>query len=73
MEISQLPKPNFIAIDEGWGAFDFNNINNVGTIFDYLITRFDTVINISHLQNIREHCKFHLNLVKDKDGFSCIA
>lgn len=73
MEISQLPKPNFIAIDEGWTSFDFNNLHNVGTIFDYLKARFEMVINISHLQNIREHCGHQLNLVKDKDGFSCVA
>lgn len=73
MEISQLPKPNFIAIDEGWTSFDFNNLHNVGVIFDYLKARFEMVINISHLQNIREHCGHQLNLVKDKEGFSCVA
>jgi DNA repair exonuclease SbcCD ATPase subunit len=73
MEISQLPKPNFIAIDEGWTSFDFNNIHNVGEIFEYLSSRFDIVINISHLQSIREHCTYHINLVKDRDGYSCVA
>jgi len=72
MEISQLPKPNFIAIDEGWTSFDFNNLHNVGVVFDYLVSKFDFVINISHLQSIREHCHYHLNLKKDKEGFSCI-
>lgn len=72
MEISQLPKPNFIAIDEGWTSFDFNNLHNVGIVFDYLVNKFDFIINISHLQSIREHCHYHLNLKKDKDGFSCI-
>ena len=73
MEISQLPKPNFIAIDEGWTSFDFNNLHNVGVIFDYLKARFEMVINISHLQSIREHCGHQLNLVKDKEGFSCVV
>lgn len=73
MEISQLPKPNFIAIDEGWTSFDNENINNVGTIFDYLKGRFELVISISHLQNIREHCGHHLNLQKDAHGYSYVA
>jgi DNA repair exonuclease SbcCD ATPase subunit/DNA repair exonuclease SbcCD nuclease subunit len=73
MEISQLPKPNFIAIDEGWTSFDNENINNVGTIFDYLKSRFELVISISHLQNIREHCGHHLNLQKDAHGYSYVA
>lgn len=72
LDISLLPKPNFIAIDEGWTSFDYQNINNVKTIFDFLTNKFDFVISISHLQSIREHCNYQINLEKDADGFSKI-
>ena len=50
---SKKCKPNFIAIDEGWGAFDHTNINNVGEIFDYMRKWYDKVIIISHIEELR--------------------
>ena len=73
LDISQLPKPNFIAIDEGWTSFDYQNINNVRTIFDFLIQKFDFVLSISHLSQIKEHCQHQIHLKKDKDDFSVIC
>ena len=70
LEISQLPKANFMAIDEGWNAFDYNNINNVRSIFEFLETKFDFIISISHIQSIKQYCKTHINLSKDDKGFS---
>ena len=43
LDISNLPKINFLAIDEGFSAFDTHNINNVGQILDYLKTKFDFI------------------------------
>ena len=72
ISISQLPKPNFIAIDEGWTSFDYQNINNVTNIFDILRNNFDFIISISHLSQIKEHCNEHIHLKKDTSGFSKI-
>lgn len=73
MEISQLPNPNFMAIDEGWGCFDNENIANMDVILDYLGQRFDFLLTISHLQVIRQHCDIQITLRKDADGFSCVT
>jgi DNA repair exonuclease SbcCD ATPase subunit len=70
LHISQLPKPNFIAIDEGWTSFDYNNINNVRNIFDILKGEFDFILSISHLSQIREHCDSQLHLKKNSNGYS---
>ena len=70
LEISQLPKANFMAIDEGWNAFDYNNINNVRSIFEFLESKFDFIISISHIQSIKQYCKTQINLSKDDKGFS---
>lgn len=72
LDISLLPKPNFIAIDEGWAAFDNKNIHNVKNIFDFLASKFDFILSISHIQSIREHCEHQINLEKDSDGYSKI-
>jgi DNA repair exonuclease SbcCD ATPase subunit len=73
MEISQLPNPNFMAIDEGWGCFDNENIANMDVILDYLGQRFDFLLTISHLQVIRQHCDIQITLRKDAEGFSCVT
>lgn len=72
LDISQLPKPNFMAIDEGWNSFDYNNINNVRIIFDFLVQKVDFVLSISHVQSIRQHCDSHISLDKDNYGYSII-
>ena len=72
IHISQLPKPNFIAIDEGWTSFDYQNINNVRIIFDFIVKQFDFVLSISHLSQIKEHCNNQIHLKKNKEGFSKI-
>lgn len=72
LNISLLPKPNFMAIDEGWTAFDVNNISNVRNIFDYLKSRYTFILSISHLQTIKSDCDMQISLVKDKEGYSKI-
>lgn len=72
INISNLPKPNFLFIDEGWSCFDGNNINNVGLIFDYLKNKFDFILTISHLQELRQHLNQHIILKKEK-GWSHVS
>lgn len=72
LELSNLPKINFIAIDEGWSSFDTHNINNVSLILDYLTSKFDFVLTISHLIQIKEHCDMQISLRRDDRGFSKI-
>ena len=69
IKISNLPKANFLAIDEGWSNFDYENMNNVGMIMDYLRGEFDFVILVSHLQSMREETDQQINInVEKKTG-----
>jgi len=69
IKISNLPKANFLAIDEGWSNFDYENMNNVGMIMDYLRGEFDFVILVSHLQTMREQTDLQINInVEKKTG-----
>ena len=72
LDISNLPKLNFMAIDEGWSCFDTTNLNNVGQILDYLKTKFDYILTISHLTEIKQYCDTIISLRKDEKGFSRI-
>jgi len=70
-KISNLAKPNFIAIDEGFGSFDVENISNVGIILEYLKTQFDFIIIISHLEALKSSVDYSVE-VKQINGFSKI-
>jgi DNA repair exonuclease SbcCD ATPase subunit len=72
LDMSNLPKINCMAIDEGWSCFDNTNLNNVGQILDYLKTKFDFILTISHLTEIKQHCDTIISLRKDDNGFSKI-
>ena len=53
LKISNLSKPNFMIIDEGFGSFDANNLNSLKSIFNYLKEKFQFVIIITHLDQIK--------------------
>ena len=54
INVSALPRPNFIAIDEGWGSLDSEHISSVVNLFEYLRTKFDFSIIISHVDSMRD-------------------
>jgi|21_taG_2_1085346.scaffolds.fasta_scaffold00066_4 DNA repair exonuclease SbcCD ATPase subunit len=54
VSVSNLPKPNFLAIDEGLGNLDSENLNSMFMLFDYLKTQFDFLLIISHLEAVRD-------------------
>lgn len=53
LSLSMLPKPNFIMIDEGFGAFDADNLGSVNLLLEYLRAEFETVIIISHIDLLK--------------------
>jgi DNA repair protein SbcC/Rad50 len=48
MEIANIPLPNFMVIDEGLSAFDYENSQKIPQLFDYLKEIFDFVLVVSH-------------------------
>ena len=71
INVSALPRPNFIAIDEGWGSLDSEHISSVVNLFDYFRTKFDFSIIISHVDSMRDMVD-NLIEVNKTNGFSQI-
>jgi DNA repair exonuclease SbcCD ATPase subunit len=71
INVSALPRPNFIAIDEGWGSLDAEHISSVINLFEYLRTKFDFSIIISHVDSMRDMVD-NLLEVNKIEGFSHI-
>ena len=64
INVSNLPSPNFLVIDEGFGTLDTDNLSNMKGAFDYLKTRFDSVFIISHLDTIKDFMDYLLPINK---------
>jgi DNA repair exonuclease SbcCD ATPase subunit len=71
INVSALPRPNFIAIDEGWGSLDAEHIASVVNLFDYFRTKFDFSIIISHVDSMRDMVD-NLIEVNKQNGYSQI-
>ena len=70
INVSNLPCPNFLVIDEGFGTLDTDNLSNMKGAFEYLKTRFDSVFIISHLDTIKDFMDYLLPVNVGEDGFS---
>lgn len=54
IKITNLPKPDFIAIDEGLGVLDSTNLNSMHTLFTHIKDVFRFSLIISHIDVVRD-------------------
>ena len=54
INISSLPRPNFLAIDEGFGVLDSDKLTSIYSLFDYLKSQFSFLLVISHIDSMRD-------------------
>ena len=71
MSVSNLPMCNFLAIDEGWGTMDSDNLNSVYNLFQYLKTQFQFTLIVSHIDTMRDAVDTLLE-IKKEEGFSSV-
>lgn len=72
INISNLPRPNFIAIDEGFGCADADNLSSMNSLFSILKDKFDFMFVISHLDSMKDMVDHTLE-IKKEHGFSKIT
>ena len=71
INICNLPRPNFLVIDEGFGTLDADNLSSLFMMMQYLKTQFDFIWMISHLEQMRDIVDGLIEIKKD-NGFSKI-
>jgi DNA repair exonuclease SbcCD ATPase subunit len=71
INVSNLPRPNFLVVDEGFGALDADNMGTMHSLFDFLKSNFEFIIIISHLDAMRDMVDKQLE-VRKENGFSKI-
>jgi DNA repair exonuclease SbcCD ATPase subunit len=54
INVSSLPRPNFLAIDEGFGVLDSEKLTSIYSLFNYLKTQFTFLLIISHIDSMRD-------------------
>ena len=64
MNVSNLPRSNFLAIDEGWGTMDSENLNSVAQLFQYLKSQFQFTFVVSHIESMRDFVDTLLEIKK---------
>jgi DNA repair exonuclease SbcCD ATPase subunit len=67
IKITNLPKPDFIAIDEGLGVLDSSNLNSMHTLFTYMKDIFRFSLVISHIDVVRDMVDNILTIDKKED------
>ena len=72
INVSNLPRPNFLAIDEGFGNLDSGNLNSIFSLFDYLKLNFDFMIVISHIDLMKDATDNLLEITQTK-GYSHVV
>jgi DNA repair exonuclease SbcCD ATPase subunit len=72
MNVSNLPKPNFLIVDEGFGTLDNEHLNSMQNLFNSLKTHFDFILIISHLDNARDMVD-NLIEIKKEDNYSYVS
>tara|TARA_R110001583_G_scaffold3293_20_gene21341 strand:- start:266 stop:3421 length:3156 start_codon:yes stop_codon:yes gene_type:complete len=70
--VSNLPRPNFLAIDEGFGNLDSGNLNSIFSLFDYLKLNFDFMLVISHIDIMKDATDNLLEISQNK-GYSHVV
>ena len=71
INVCNLPRPNFLVIDEGFGTLDSEYMQSLYMLFTYLKTQFDFVMIISHIDTLRDVVD-NLIEIKKVNGFSYI-
>ena len=71
INICNLPRPNFLVIDEGFGTLDSDNLSSLFMMMQYLKTQFDFIWVISHLEQMRDIVDGLIE-IKKINGFSRI-
>ena len=70
-EITSLPRPSFLAIDEGFGVLDTDNLLSMGKMFEFLKTRYNYLLIITHIESMKDLVEKRINVQKI-NGYSTI-
>lgn len=63
--MATMPKPNFIVLDEIIGTIGSDNLPNVKKLFDRILSNYNFIIHITHMENIYDWHDMTITVVKN--------
>lgn len=72
LNASNLPKSNFMIIDEGFGVLDADHLHSMQILFNLLKSYFDCILIVSHLDTTRDMVD-NLIEIRKEDGYSRVS
>ena len=71
-DMSTIPKSSILVLDEVWGRVSKENYDNMKNLITKIAQSYDTMILISHLDEIRDWCQNHI-VVRKENNVSTLA
>jgi DNA repair exonuclease SbcCD ATPase subunit len=65
--VSNLPKPTFLAMDEGFSVLDADNLASMSTLFSLLKNNFDFILIISHLDTLKDVVDKRIEIIQNNN------
>lgn len=62
--LSQMSKPQFMVIDEGFGALDSQHMSEIGRVLNYLRSKYQFILLITHIDSIKDELDQQLEIKK---------
>ena len=70
--VSNVTRPNFLAIDEGFGSLDSDHLNSLISILNFIKTKFDFILIITHINELKGQGDYLIDIKKLNNGDSHI-
>lgn len=71
--VSNVARPNFLAIDEGFGCLDSDHLSSLTSVLNFIKTKFDFILIITHINELKSQGDYYIHIKKlnnsDKDSY----
>ena len=66
-DMSTIPRCNFLIFDEILGRVAKENYDNIKHLIEKILTGYDFIINITHLDDFKDFCEYHITVTKENN------
>ena len=66
-DMSTIPKNNFLVFDEILGRVAKENYDNIKHLIEKILSSYDFIINITHLDDFKDFCDYHITVTKENN------
>ena len=66
-DMSTIPRNNFLVFDEILGRVAKENYDNIKHLIEKILTSYDFIINITHLDDFKDFCDYHITVTKENN------